>query len=116
MTATIEQGSLEDLNTNVVDEVLNSIESKLLIDEVSSETKSVDVEATSESHVTAPNTNATIVSNNESTDKNGNTGVDVNGVGLDAKQKKKYDKLAGRFIIVLVGKVKMHNLTLKIQI
>jgi len=110
MTATIEQGSLEDLNTNVVDEVLNSIESKLLIDEVSSETKSLDVEATGESHVTAPNTNATIVSNNESTYKNGNTGVDVNGVGLDAKQKKKYDKLAGRFILVLVDEMHINSL------
>jgi hypothetical protein len=105
MTATIEQGSLEDLNTNVVDEVLNSIESKLLIDEVSTETKSIDVEATSESIVTATNTNPTIVSNNESIDKNANTGVDVNGVGLDAKQKKKYDKLAGMFILVLVVKI-----------
>ncbi len=110
MTATIEQGSLEDLNTNVVDEVLSSIESKLLIDEVSSETKSLDVEATGESHVTAPNANATIVSNNESTDKNGNTGVDVNGVGLDAKQKKKYDKLAGRFILVLVDEMRINSL------
>ena len=95
MTATVEQVSLETLTSNVVD----SIESKLVIDDAVNDMKSLESE-TSESTVNT--TTATLTATtNEGIDKlansnnNGVSATDTNGVGLDAKQKKKYDKLAG---------------------
>ena len=113
MTATVEQGSLETLTTNVVDEVLDSIESKLVIDDTN-DTKSVDGETSEFNNVTtatdAVTSETMIATNNGSIDKvANNNGVSTDVAGLDAKQKKKYDKLAGEiFRQLFVTKTKRH--------